>query len=339
MKTRAFPRILRPAAPGLIALALFAAGCGGEKKVEPVPVGPMEVYHDPGIGFTIQHPVGWVVDAQIGRARFYSAPDVAKKFLDPTGAYPIGVTIAVEVTRTPDPAAQEAQFKTEMQGTGMQLGQEEKITVGGSEGLKIPYVANYGGGNIITGHHVLVRHDSAFYDIGFAGFGQTYAAYAAIFDSALRSFAFPKPKDPTRDETLPSETMAEYDAKLFSFMYPDNFNFSNPPKGNNELVLELRGYRQDCSVRFDVFPAKGLTTEKVFEQNKGRYKAKSVASATIGGEKAMYVTYAPTPQVDSKAYFLVRNDKVFRITMNWFRPQSESYTKAYDQLLSSIRFK
>jgi hypothetical protein len=337
MTTRSTFLRLRPAL-ALLALALVA-GCGGQKKLEPVPVGPMEEYRDPDIGFGIQHPIGWVVDAQIGRARFYSAPDVAKKFLDPTGAYAIGVMISVEVTATPDPAGQEAQFKTDLAATGVQMGQEERVMVGGAEGLKLPYVANYGGGNIITGHHVLVRRDSALYDLSFAGFGPTYEAYAAVFDTALRSFHFPVPKDPTRDETLPSETMAEYDAKLFTFRYPDNFNFTSPAKGNNELVLELRGYRQDCTIRFDVFGAKGLTTEKVFEQNKGRYRGISTGSATVGGEKAMYVTYAPAAEVSSKAYFLVRNDKVYRITMNWYKPQTKAYAAAYDQVLASLKFK
>ena len=62
-------------------------------------------------------------------------------------------------------------------------------TVGGLPGKKIVYIDNYGGGNIIYGHHVLVAADSTVYDLGFAGFGDHYDAYAAVYDASLNKSA------------------------------------------------------------------------------------------------------------------------------------------------------
>jgi hypothetical protein len=323
---------------GAFLISALLLACEPEKKMEPVAVGEMEEYKDPGIGFRISHPKDWVVNAEVGRARFYNAPEVDTKFLDPTSVGALGVEISVDVVKTADPADNIRKVKDDMLASGIVIKQEDTVTVAGVPGKKIVYAANYGGGNIIYGHHVLVATDSAVYDLGFAGFGDHYDAYAAVYDASLNSLKLPKPKVKGRDETLPSETFDEYDAKIFKFQYPDNFNFTNPTKGKNELVLELRGYRQDCTIRFDVFGAQGLTAEKVFDQNKARYRSKSTGKTSISNLTAYFVADAPTPQVERKTYFTVHNDKVIRITMNWYKPQRDAYLTAYDKVLGSIRF-
>jgi hypothetical protein len=321
------------------ALMLAVGGCGGEKKMEPVPVPEMQEYKDPGIGFSFKRPVRWIENATVGRVRVYNAQDVDKKFLDPTGVGPLGVEISVDAAKNPDPAARVQEIKNELSTAGIQVGQEQPVTVDGKSGTRIPFTANWGGGNIIYGHRVFVAVDTMLYDLSYSGFGDYYNAYAAVFDASLSSFKFPLPTEKGRDETLPSETFSSYDGDLLVFSYPENFNFVTLPKGKNELVLELRGYRQDCSIRFDVFSAQGLGLDKVFEQNKGRYKARSTGSSTIGGQPAQYVAYSPAAQVDSRAYFTVMHDRVFRITMNWYKPQEAEYRAAYDKVLASIKLR
>lgn len=323
---------------GTLIVSLLTAGCGGERKVAPVAVGEMTEYRDPGIGFRIQYLKGWVPNTEVGRARFYNAADVDKKFLDPTGPDPSGVEISVDAKKAADVAGALKQIRDDLAQAGT-LGQEEQVTVAGVQGAKIPFKANYGGNNILTGHHILFAADSIVYDLGFAGFGDYYNAYAAVFDASLKSFQPQKPAVKGRDETLPSETYTSGDTKYFTYQYPENFNFSTPAKSAFEFSLELRGYRQDCSIRFDVFDAKKLTVEKVFEQNKGKYKSRGTGKANIGGESALYVSYAATPQVDSRAYFAVHNDKVYRITTNWFKSQEKEYIAAFEKMITSIKFK
>jgi|WetSurMetagenome_2_1015567.scaffolds.fasta_scaffold201305_2 hypothetical protein len=323
----------------LLAGVLVLAGCGGGQKMEPVPVGEMEQYRDPGIGFSIDHPKGWISAAEVGRVRFFNAQDVDKKFLEPTGAYPIGVTITVDVTAATDPAAAVQARRKDLEQGGRQLGKEEPVTVGGVKGIKLPYKENYGSGNLISGYHILLTTDSAWYDIGAAGFGPMFDAYTAVFNASLASFTFPKPKEKGADETLPSTTFSPFEAGMIALQYPDNFNPVNAPKGKFEQVIELRGVRLDCSIRLDVFGAKGLTVEKVFDQNKAAYKGRTPQKATVGGESALMVNYPTRADVDSRAYFAVKNDKVVRITMNWYKPQTAQYLEAYEKVVSSIKFK
>src|SRR5512147_61619 len=88
----------------LLMSVLILGGCGGEKKMEPVPVGEMDTYKDPGIGFHIAYPKGWVVNAQVGHASFYDQAEVDKKFLDPTSAGIPGVEITVRMEKSDDAA-------------------------------------------------------------------------------------------------------------------------------------------------------------------------------------------------------------------------------------------
>ncbi len=317
---------------------LCLAGCGGEKKLEPVKPGDMETYRDPGFGYSIQYPKGWMPNAEVGRAGFYSAQDVDKKFLDPTGQFPDGVMIGVTVIRSAS-ADTAKKIIDDMVKSGFVVAKPDTVSVGGRPGLRYGYSGLYTKTVKETGEHIYVPSDTVVYDIRCAGFGGYYDAYKAVFDASIATLQFPKPAVPGRDPTLPSENTAEASGKLFSIMYPDNFTQLGVPKGTNEEVIELRGVRQDCSIRVDVFGAKGLTVEKVFDQNKGKYKATATGKATVSGLPALSLTYAATANVQRRFYFIVKNDKVFRVTMDWYRPQADEYMKAYDKTINSLRIK
>jgi hypothetical protein len=322
-----------------IGLVLALTGCGGKKEVELVPVGNLVDYRDPGFGFSLKHPEGWKADAQVGRAHFYNVDGVDMKFRDPLGNYPNGVVFAVDVTKTQYPNEERKKLADEMKASGMQVDPEEAVMVGGKEGTRVKYVAAYSKSSVITGYHIYIEADTLLYDIGAAGFGDTYDAYKLVLDTVLASFHFPRPVEPGRDQTLPSESFAQSDTKLFTFSYPDNFNFEQIPKGNNEIAVGLRGARLDAAIRFEVFDAKGLTVEKVVEQNKGRFPGASTGKTTVGGQQAITLTGSVTRDVERRMVFVVKDGKVYRIIMDWFKPQRAQYLAAYDQVLASVKFR
>ncbi len=324
----------------LIALAAIAlVGCG-EKKMEPVKVGEMQEYKDPGLGWSISFPKDWPqVNAEVGRARFYNAVGVDSKFRVPNEPGTIGAEIAIDAIKTDDGNGLVVKNIAEMKANGFQLQPEEKITVEGMEATKVKFGANYGKNSVIHGHHIYIVKDSTVYDLAFSGFGQFYEAYAQVFEASLNSFKAAKPKEKGADETLPSETVSSFNGKAFSFEYPDNFNSTNPSKEKYEEVASLRGVRQDCSIRFDVSPAKGLTLEKVFEQKKGLIRGGAAGNATVGGQPAKTLTGAVSKDVSRRMYFVVKNDKIIRITTDWFRPQSDKYESAYSKVIASVKLK
>ncbi len=340
MKTSIRVVLLCALAAGILLTGLWLAGCSSETKVTPVPVGAMDEYRDPGYGFVVKFPKGWISDTQVGQARFYSTQGSDMKFRDPTTSdYPDGAMISVEVTKTANPADEQKKLTDEMAKIGIQLGKPEAVTIGGKPGTKIPYKAKYTATSLITGDHIYVATDTLLYDIGFAGFGTLYDAHKAIFAAVQDAFLFPKPVEKGRDQTLPAETMSEYQSAFFSVMYPDNYNFETIPKGNNDLAVSLRGANKYCAIQFTVFGAKGLTLEKVFDQNKGKFAGATTGKATVGGVPAMTLSYSATKDVERRFYFIVKNDKVIRVTMDWYKPQRADYLAAYEKVLNSMKLK
>jgi hypothetical protein len=340
MKTaHSFPALLA----GLFSLVfvpLLVSGCGGKKEVVPVPVGELEAYHDPVLRFAISHPKGWSPDCEAGlRAKYYSAEGVKERFLDPTGAYPDGVSMAVEVTRTSEGDSARKSLMDAITSIGFVVQKIDTITHLGHRGIRYTYAGNFGSGIIMRGDRTFFNLDTVLYEVAFAGFGTLYESHKNVFNAAFKTFEFPKPVPKGADATLPSQTMSLYDGKGFSFQYPENYNFVSANKGTSESVLELRGVRQDCAIRLNVFPAQKLTAQKVMEQNMKNFRTAVKGQTTLGGQPAPYFTYPATKDVERRFYFAVKDDKVYRFTMDWFRPQREQYLAVYDNVVRSFRFK
>ena len=106
----------------LIPLAAIALiGCG-EKKMEPVNVGEMQEYKDPGLGWSISYPKDWPqVNAEVGRARFYNAVGVDLKFRVPNEPGTPGAEIAVDAIKTGDGAGQIVKNIAEMKAGQFQV--------------------------------------------------------------------------------------------------------------------------------------------------------------------------------------------------------------------------
>jgi hypothetical protein len=339
MKTQVKVVLLATVTLSVLLTALALTGCSSEKKVTPLPVGPMDEYRDPGYGFTVKFPKGWIPDTQVGRARFYSVQGADNKFRDPTGEYADGAMISVDLIKAENPAEEQKKRTDEMAKIGFQIGKADPVTIGGKQATKLPYKAKYSSTSLETGEHYYVVVDTLLYDIQLAGFSTLFDVNRAIFDAVVTSFQFAKPVEKGRDQTLPSEAMSDYSSAFFTCQYPDNYNFETVNKGNNDLAVSLRGANKYCAIQFTVFGAKGLTLEKVFEQNKGKFGGATAGKTTIGGQPAMTLTYSATKDVDRRFYFAVKNDKVIRITMDWYKPQRTEYLAAYDKVLNSMKFK
>ena len=250
-----------------LSILLLLSGCGGQKKMEPVSVGEMETYKDPAFGFQIQHPKGWVVNAEVGRAAFYNAPDVDKKFLDPTSVGAIGVEIAVAVTKMPDPAGAIKKWRDDRIAENYQLQADQSVTVAGKQATKTPYAANYGKNNVIYGHHIFVPADSILYDLSFSGFGDYYNAYNAVFEASLNSFQLPKPVEPGRDVTLPSEAFSElFILELF------------------EVMGERRGWNAKLRADLAHHKAIGMRRQQKAHNPEPRFRAKCRQDIGIAGD-------------------------------------------------------
>ncbi len=319
--------------------ALILAGCG-EQKLEPVKVGEMNQYVDPGFGFKISYPKEWKNLGTTGKAVFAKSQEVIDKFLDPRSGIE-GAMVTVEVFpyagKTPDSSIQS--IKDDLKQQNAEIQPDQQMTVAGKPAVMVKYRIQATTKTSIYGHDVLVKGDTALYSLEFEGYGAQYDAHVNVYDALLKSFEPPVVVAKKPDVWNPAQALSEYDSKYFTMKYPDNMEFVNVPKGNNDFAMEMRADRRDCSIHIDVFGAKKLTVDKVWEQNKSRYKAKASGEGTIDGNKSFWVDYTPMKDINSRAYFVVKNDKVVRVTVNWFAPQKEVYFTTFEKSVNSIKLK
>jgi hypothetical protein len=323
-------------------LLLLLASC--QKKTEPVPVGQMSEYRDPGYGFTIQYPQEWKQLGTTGKAVFVKSQEVLNRFLDPTTGEP-GAEVSVEVIRYQGKplGAIVQSAKDDMKAAGMEVSPDQEVAAAGKQAPRVPYLIKATTKTNITGYQIFVPGDTAVYKLDFVGYGDQFTAHQAVFDAMLKSFQIPVVVAKRPDVWQASATLETVsNSPAFTMEYPDNLGVATIPakeKANKDYVLELRADRKDCSIHIDVFGAKALTVDKVWAQNKGKYKAKGTGETTIDGAKSYWVDYSPVKDISSRAYFVVKNDKVIRISLNWFTPQKDVYFTVFEKCVKSIKLK
>jgi hypothetical protein len=325
----------------LYVLSFFFYACE-KPKPEKVVVKEWSEYHDPAFGFKVQYPKNWYSMGQSGKAIFYLSEEIANNFLDPVNGKRVGAEISVRAKRAEGGISIEQVLldaKNELQQFG-NIKEETKVSIAGKEGIKVLFETPITTKLSIWGYSIFVPVDTLLFEVGFRAFGDYYEAHKDIFTAVENSFVPPTIIPKTDNRPRPSEEFDKYDTQYFTLDYPSNFNFTIPNKGNNEFVVELKGERLDCTIRLDIFGANKWTVEKVFEDNLKKYQSvKSKSEITIDGLKAMFVNYSPANNIDSRAYFIVKNNRVYRITLNWFAPEKELYLVAFEKVIQSLKIK
>jgi len=336
----------------LAGILFVLSGCG-KKPLEPVPVGEMNPYRDPVYGFQIQYPKDWKQLGTAGKAVFTRTQEVLDKFLDPRAGEE-GAAVIVEVVRyetkqngdslhSQDVEKNVESTKDELKAMNADLSVESKGLspyTGGKQSIVLPYRIQATTKTSIYGHYYFIAGDTALYRLNFEGYGDQYAAHIPVFEAMLKSFQLPVIVTKRPDVWQASPTMEALTSAYFSVQYPENMENVPVNKGSFDYSVEKRADRRDCSIHIDVFDAKKLTVEKVWEQNKSRYRGtKNSGPTTIDGEKAFFVDYTPIKDINSRAYFVVKNDKVIRTTLNWFAPQKDIYSPVLEGVVKSMKLK
>lgn len=315
---------------------------GCEKKIEPVKVGEMNEYKDPAFGFKIKYIKEWKNFGEAGKAIFAKSQEVMNKFMDPrTGEE--GAQLTVHVIKyagiAPEDIIQSGKEELKQTWQNIQVMPDEPQTVAGKQAINIRYGIPVTSKKQITGFDLYVPGDTAMYKITCLGYGDQYAAHNDVFTSMINSFEVPVVIVKRPDVWTPSGNMETYKSDYFTTLYPDNLEFVTVKKGSNDFAMGMRADRLDCSINIDVFGAKGLTVEKVWEQNKGKYNAKTTGQVQIDGQNSFWADYSPRKDISSRVYFVVKNDKVVRTTINYYTPQKDIYFPTFENIVKSIKLK
>jgi hypothetical protein len=327
-----------------IVLAIVIGLIGCSKKETLPPITEWETNQDPYFKVQFDYPKGWFKGGESGKMSFTSSEAAVAKFFDPTSREaPDGAQIVVSYQRMDTLKTLEAYVEDErndLNTSGFSLKPTEQVTIEGVPSLKFSYGGRYSERTQIEAVRVLTLKDSVLYKATFWAFNDYFAPYTAVMDTFIATAQLPKAKAAKVDESIPSTTYETLTNDVLSVSYPNNFNPLSPaPKGDVQFVLMLQGYRNDSNILIDVRPAKKLTVEKVVEQNSKFYKPTSTGGTTIDGLKAPYLNYSMSKGVASRVYFVVKNDKIYRIILNYYEPAKKDFLPAFEKSVASLRIK
>lgn len=325
----------------ILILGLFVViGCGG--KQETAKVAGYEKYQEPFLKVAFSHPQGWLLQQDGTKISFYSSPEAVVKFnpYSPEGAAAARIIVNIDkmdTVRTLDDYVRT--ISNDLTSSGFDVTAAVAKNITDIPGKMIHYTGALDAKNRISGDQVVAIRDSMVYMVEFEGFNKMYDGYKVALDTLLASLNLPGPKIVSQDAdpSIPAAEMETFDNNFLKIAYPANFSASSATvKAPVEFALNLMGYRKDSYVAVDVRPAQGLALEKVVEQNAKFFKETSRGEANIDGVKSIYLNYSPMKDIQSRVYFLVKNDKLYRMIVNYYAPMRSDYLPVFEKMAASL---
>lgn len=330
----------------LVALAsTLIIGCG--PKADPVPIDDLKLHKDEIRNFEILLPSNWIIQKVPGELLVATTSrESARRFLNfqqgPAGAK-IELRVApVDSTRVLDTVIKNMKL-TFKDGLDRYVGPEE-TTLGGRKAKKLTVEFFQKDGNY-NSEAYFVEHDSTITVLQLSAFGSTFGDYREAFDKIIASVKVgqrPKvveaPKDTVkRGPEPPSDTLRPVAGPDYTLEIPKNFQGSRTTTSGTISSMSFAGSRLDCTIQIDVFDAsKQNNLSKILDQNKDKYGGAAATMTTLSGQKAGYFSYNPVANVSSRAYFMVKGDRMYRITLNWFKPEQNVYLPLFERVLKTL---
>jgi hypothetical protein len=326
-------------------LVLTLDGC--TRKATPTPIEGLQLKTDDVTKFEIKLPTNWQVQDVPGQlALAVSKPGIQRRFLRFTageGGAKIELrAVMLDSTRTMDSLIYNSKLDFE---DGLDRYEMEDATLGGKPAklLKVKFDQDDGE---FESHQYFAQNDSVVTIVTLAAFGHTFEDYTKEFAEIIQSVKLAQMPKPVVKDTLapaeiepPSENMRSYNAADFAIKIPENFE-GKKVGGSGLSAVNFFGSRLDCNIQVDVFDAsKQKNLKKIADQNKPSYGGKDPQDVKVGGVDAKMFSYNPTPTVSSRAYFAVRGNKMYRITVNWFKQEQDIYLPVFEKCIASISFK
>ncbi|MCX7908489.1 MAG: hypothetical protein N2560_03115 [Ignavibacteria bacterium] len=326
-------------------LILILVSCGERKQI--VEIKELATYTDPIMGFSIKYPTNWEIQKYPGdRFLAFTTKTVIKRFktFDPEGESGAKIellSIKLPEGQTIDSVMAKKQFTPETYSA------PTKVTIDGVEGFKQTYEFPLGDG-VFKGEIYYAQKDPQVVTvISFEAFGGTFDHYKQSFDQILSSIKLayiPQVGQDTIKKVVeappPSSNLVEYKGEGFAIKIPDNFDVRNPKVGGAIRSYQYIGERRlDCDIRIDIFDAsKQSNLDKIVEDNKAKHKNTEPKPTSISGVKAYFFEYSPIQNVKSRVYYVVHNNKLYRITMNWFSGEEQLYKPVFEKSISTFKF-
>lgn len=341
-----FPRLI-----ALVVICVFVASFTGcTRGARPVPIESLKLVKDGVRMFEIKVPSNWYFQQRSGDLIIATTTSMIGTRFRSFGKGEGGAKIELRVipidSTNPSIDTIITRSRLEFEGDLELYKPVANVTMGGRPAKKLSVTFDQLDGEYQSEMY-FVENDSLVTIVHIAAFGATFVDYKKEFDEILASvkvaqrpavIAKAATATPTGPEP-PSDTLRSYSAPDFAIEIPQNFE-GKKGQSSGMSSMSFLGSRFDCTIQVDVFDAsKQNDLNKIVEQNKARYQGASPVSASINGLKAYSFSYNPAPNVAARAYFTVKGNKMFRITLNWYKPEQSVYLPLFERCLGTLKLK
>jgi hypothetical protein len=326
----------------VFALALsivILVGCG-EDKPERVMIEKLEVYEDPGFGFSIKYPANWVKYEQPGmRFSAVTSKQGTQRFqkYDQDGVPAAIIQFSVnklEEGRTLDSVMAKKFFQSDIYSA------PKKITIDGTDAYMQSYEFPLADGKFQGEIYYATKDSLVASVISFEAFAGGLDIYRPQLDEILASIKLAEMPKKTAD-TLVQEVEADPPSSTFRTMSGDGFTIEIPDNFSKEGGLYIGLRRGDSFIKVQSKEVSEDTDfKKTVEETQKKFRnAKAVKDITLDGQKAYMFAYEPAANVDGEVYFAMKDNRLFQITINWFKGEAENYKDIFQKSVRTMKLK
>jgi len=342
MKNRTLPLTIT----ALFLFSLLIIACGGDpySDIDPAPADELEVYENSIYKYKVKVPKNWDLKTAPKRVTAYSFSEqqAQNRFKGyEYNGYPIAkidlVVVDLDSTRTFDDVFNK--FQVWPQQVYKQV---EEVMIDGVPGKKLDYVNEQNDG-IFNGTLYAAQADSTTATVlVIESFRSTQEQYQPIFDEIVNDLVLAKTPAEIGDTLFvagselppPSDTLTTMSGNGYTIQVPKNFKKSQRGSGT-VFDGERRG---DSYIMVDITKATVGTAKAAAEKQNESIKG-VIKSTKIGGETAYYISYSPSGKIARRLYFIVKNNKIYRLTVDWAKEEQNLYLSVFEKSVNTFKVK
>ncbi len=332
----------------LLSIFLLVLLVSCDRGPKPVEIESLSTYTDKVTNFSLKYPSNWEKTSVPG-ARFvvFSHNSVRNRFnrYDPIG-FP-GAKIDLVITPLDSLVTLDTVI-AKSKIFGPEYYDEANITVDGIQGKKFVYSFELDGG-MFNGIMIAATKDNRRATVlTIECFDNTYEKYKNSIDEIIGSLVLATASERRVDTVTqiveaepPSSNLETRDGDGFTIGIPDNFGLENIGKSASALKSwsYLGKRRGDSYIKIEMFDSKNKELKAIVDELKPTLPgASNPTKTTLSGKDAFFINYKPSGKVSGRVYFAVKDNHLYRITLNWFNDEAKDYLPIFEKSVASFKF-
>ena len=317
--------------------AVLLYQCGGPKAKE---IKELKEYKDELRKFAFEYPADWYFVKTPTGAVVFTSKDEMKRFYNYDTEGPATAKIEIIWDDTYDTLSMEDVLKKYRRFEESTYTPFEKFTLGGYDGLKSEYAFKLKDGTFNGMQFIAAKDTTTATVFIMECFANAYEKYKPHFDKIIASVQLAETPAQHAADTVFEVVEAPPPSDTLKVVFGEGYSLEVPQNFNKERGLYMGQRRGDSYIRVDVLDAsKQKDLGKIIAASKDAIPGASDAqNVTLGGVNGKKLTYKPSNTVDGEMYWVIKGDKLYRITLNWFKGEAKDYKPVFLKSVQTFKF-